>query len=375
LRAISYQNPIGVQDRECGLEEISKIDHGEIESLMKLISWSIDGSQPVLQSHGQPRQAVGFGDGDVDDFVGLDKIGVNIPFFDPFTVYSHFFYMMRIGIGDLCPSLLGGFSNSRSGIGPSSRIYCVVQDNDFFSIGVFAKLYQSFDHFGIGACGLFGCPIPADIGLNDDQVSLGDEPFDSTQRGNGFFGYANLLGCFLDANQGSGKDKEHKAKKFLAEIKLLWEKLGISSKIQEYKIGPDFRSSFVKETLELNPNFHAALYMLGIVYYHQGKLDEACEVYKKLIEAHPNYIIAYYYLGVACAAKGLTSETIEAFKKVLETSPDDAMAYYHLGIAYEKKGDLDASIAAFRRAVELDPEDIRSKENLKTLEGMREKFS
>ncbi|MGB8356968.1 MAG: tetratricopeptide repeat protein, partial [Chthoniobacteraceae bacterium] len=105
---------------------------------------------------------------------------------------------------------------------------------------------------------------------------------------------------------------------------------------------------------------------LGIVYYSQGKLDEAVGELTKALAINSKNATAHNYLGITAAAKGW----VEAARKELETAiridPNYSDAHFNLAVIYLTTPPIDKEAAKknYKRAVELGSEPDAALEQL-----------
>jgi len=64
----------------------------------------------------------------------------------------------------------------------------------------------------------------------------------------------------------------------------------------------------IKQYLDVNPNSLEAVELLGDIYGHQKKWDEAIDSYKKLVEANPNNANFHYKYGGVLGMKALQNK-------------------------------------------------------------------
>ena len=68
-----------------------------------------------------------------------------------------------------------------------------------------------------------------------------------------------------------------------------------------------------------------------MVFYDQGKLDQAMAAYRQAIQIKPDYAEAYYNLGNTLKKQCKLDEARAAYCKVILIKPDYADAYCNLG--------------------------------------------
>ncbi len=113
----------------------------------------------------------------------------------------------------------------------------------------------------------------------------------------------------------------------------------------------------LKKALELQPDNHGVLAMMGSIYLVQEKLDLASEQFAKAIALSPNDEQYNFFKATVDKYRGAREEGLVAVRKVIELSPSNADAYYLLGeLLGIGGGNLGERIEAFRKAVGLKPE-------------------
>jgi len=122
----------------------------------------------------------------------------------------------------------------------------------------------------------------------------------------------------------------------------------------------------VKRTLALDPDDPPSLQFLGVLRYHQKKLDEALNALSLSAKYVPTNAGTQYYLGRVLAEKGLRSAAETAFRKALEVDPNYADAHYSLAFVYavEKPPSLALARWHYQRAVDMGHEKNQELEKL-----------
>jgi tetratricopeptide (TPR) repeat protein len=103
---------------------------------------------------------------------------------------------------------------------------------------------------------------------------------------------------------------------------------------------------------------------LGVVYYNQGRLDEAIEEYRKALKISPNFDGAHNNLGIAYFKKGLAREAIREYEKAMRINPYYADGRYNLGVTYFQLGRVDQAIKEYKKALEINPYYPEAHDNL-----------
>jgi tetratricopeptide (TPR) repeat protein len=113
------------------------------------------------------------------------------------------------------------------------------------------------------------------------------------------------------------------------------------------------------------PTNVGALYNLGTVLYHKGRLDEAITCLQKAIELDPSVAPAYNNLGGALLGKGQVDEAIGNFSQAIALDPKKAIYHFRLGtILCDVKRDYAGAIACLQKAIDLDPNHAIAHHNL-----------
>ncbi|MFH1220598.1 MAG: tetratricopeptide repeat protein [Candidatus Eisenbacteria bacterium] len=103
----------------------------------------------------------------------------------------------------------------------------------------------------------------------------------------------------------------------------------------------------------------------GALLLHEGKAEQAIEVYKEAIAADPKDATPYYYLGKAYALAGLIPQAKAALEKAAAVNPNfRPFALLSVGILAVKQGDFAAASGYFKQAVAADPTFARGYYNL-----------
>jgi TolB-like protein/Flp pilus assembly protein TadD len=119
-----------------------------------------------------------------------------------------------------------------------------------------------------------------------------------------------------------------------------------------------------KTAIEQNPQLFEAYYYYARTCFHQGRLDEAAELFRKAGEVDPTDYQSRCLRGQILRGMGrdeeaeaAASEAIAVIEKHLKWHPDDARAY-HLGAgSLIILGDVERAKSWLMRAVEMDPDD------------------
>ncbi len=105
---------------------------------------------------------------------------------------------------------------------------------------------------------------------------------------------------------------------------------------------------------------------LGVVYWIQGRLEEAEAAFKKAILIEPSYKIAHFNLARLYLKKAILEYQVlykseqnnaklrEEYKRILKVNPQDAKSHFLLGQLYLQEGNFEQAISEYRLAARLD---------------------
>jgi protein O-mannosyl-transferase len=106
---------------------------------------------------------------------------------------------------------------------------------------------------------------------------------------------------------------------------------------------------------------------LGVLRYHEGKVDEAIAQYQLALKINPGFEEGHLNLGIALRQKGNIDEAITQYQSALQIKPGYAEAHYSLGNALRQKGSIDEAITQYQSALQLNPDYTEAHHNLGSL--------
>lgn len=96
-------------------------------------------------------------------------------------------------------------------------------------------------------------------------------------------------------------------------------------------------------------------YLLGTLYEHQRRLDEAATWYERAIELEPSYLPTRLRLGDVRLLAGDLEAAQRLFRDVVQQAAESAYAHAGLGKVAFRRGRFDEAARHFERALELQP--------------------
>jgi tetratricopeptide (TPR) repeat protein len=124
-----------------------------------------------------------------------------------------------------------------------------------------------------------------------------------------------------------------------------------------------------KNSIELKSDYAPAHFQLAMVYYNQGKLDEAISKMEETKNFAPLDVGLAFQLGVAYYQKGNYQKAKEELERAVALVPDYANALYFLGLSYDQLGEREKAIEKFKRVSELNPDNEEVKKIISNLEA------
>ena len=116
--------------------------------------------------------------------------------------------------------------------------------------------------------------------------------------------------------------------------------------------------------LDQHPGDEDAAYMLGRVYYHDGRIDHAMGAFQRVLKLNPNSHKAYDNLGLCHEARGETEMALRhylaAIKLVEKDHPEYDSVYTNLANLLLDQGDAEKAYGAAAKAAERNPNSART---------------
>ena len=112
----------------------------------------------------------------------------------------------------------------------------------------------------------------------------------------------------------------------------------------------------VRVVLQINPDYAAAHYNLGVLLKDRGRYDEAEKEYREAIRADPDLAEAHNNLGNLLGDLEQYGEAEKEYREVIRADPDFAIAHYNLGILLGDLEQYDAAEKEYREAIRADPD-------------------
>ena len=121
--------------------------------------------------------------------------------------------------------------------------------------------------------------------------------------------------------------------------------------------------TFIK-LLDRRPDDAEGAYMLGRIYYQEGRIDHAIGQYERVLKLDPRSYKAYDNLGLCYEARGEKENAVRYFlasiKLVEKDLPDYDWPFANLAELFLKEGDFEKAFALASRAADRNPHSARN---------------
>src|ERR1700730_11322859 len=89
----------------------------------------------------------------------------------------------------------------------------------------------------------------------------------------------------------------------------------------------------------------AEAFTIALEHHQRGQLQAAEQIYRQILQVEPNHHDAIHLLGVIAYQVGRHEIAVEYMKRALKLWPDYAEAHNNLGNALKDQGKLDEAVA------------------------------
>jgi tetratricopeptide (TPR) repeat protein len=118
------------------------------------------------------------------------------------------------------------------------------------------------------------------------------------------------------------------------------------------------------DTLPKNPNCWLGYNILGLVFFQEGRPDDAIDLYQKSLAIYPGYSLAHFNLGLALSQKGQADHAMAEYRKALDLDPNFVDAHYNLGNGLFQQGRVDEAMAHYQKVLAINPNHVDAHNNL-----------
>jgi len=106
-----------------------------------------------------------------------------------------------------------------------------------------------------------------------------------------------------------------------------------------------------------HPNYSGPQANLGILYFHQNKLEKAKTAFQASLQINPKNVVSLNHLGIISRSAGEFKQAQAHYEKALQIDPDYAYAHLNFGILLELyMGKLPEALEHYQKYQKLTPE-------------------
>lgn len=106
------------------------------------------------------------------------------------------------------------------------------------------------------------------------------------------------------------------------------------------------------------PNYSGPQANLGILYFHQNKLEEAKAAFQAALKINPKNVVSLNHLGIISRGAGDFKQAQAYYEKALQIDPNYAYAHLNYGILLELyMGKLPEALQHYQQYQKLTPEE------------------
>jgi predicted TPR repeat methyltransferase len=102
-----------------------------------------------------------------------------------------------------------------------------------------------------------------------------------------------------------------------------------------------------------NPQFS---YLLALLFFENGRLDEAVRWFTRVVTLAPEAAPAHYNLGIIFFEQGDYPRAARSYEEAARLCPDDADIFFNLGLTWKKLGQFDKAFSCYQKVLTLTPD-------------------
>ena len=96
---------------------------------------------------------------------------------------------------------------------------------------------------------------------------------------------------------------------------------------------------------------------VGAVFYEQGNIENALQIFEGLVELQPDNGNAHAALGAVLTLRKDDQKATRHLEKAIELEPNQIAPYVNLGEVYVRQQKLEQALMVMKKAIELDPDE------------------
>jgi tetratricopeptide (TPR) repeat protein len=113
-----------------------------------------------------------------------------------------------------------------------------------------------------------------------------------------------------------------------------------------------------REAIAIDNLFYPAKTNLALIYYQQGKTDQAATLFEDMVTNHPEATDGYYYLALLYGEQHKYPEAIRLLETATAIAGNNSRIYYNLGLLYQMTGQNEKCESTLIKGLNQDPENF-----------------
>lgn len=135
----------------------------------------------------------------------------------------------------------------------------------------------------------------------------------------------------------------------------LFNRIGEARDLGREDGGFERAAAMLADVVKADPKVIDAWFLLGNLYFKEGRYREAIAHFRNVLELKPDYDLAVINMAHAYRRLGDDAAAMAGYERYLQLDPKDAYVRYQVGEVFLDRGDLDRAEQVFRQALALDP--------------------
>ncbi|MFA6924142.1 MAG: tetratricopeptide repeat protein [Bacteroidales bacterium] len=129
-----------------------------------------------------------------------------------------------------------------------------------------------------------------------------------------------------------------------------------------YYLKKDYDKSYeyYSKCLSIDPNYHEALNMRGVVNFNLNKFNEAIVDYNKAIQLKPNDTASYIGRANSLSKINKFEEAIPDYNFYIKNKSKESDAYFYRGVAYFSTNRFNEAMSDFNMSLKIDPKNFQA---------------
>jgi predicted TPR repeat methyltransferase len=134
--------------------------------------------------------------------------------------------------------------------------------------------------------------------------------------------------------------------------------MDLFAQTQKYHQDGDFEQALAGyQTLLADDQDNPQLsYLLALLFFENGRLDEAVRWFTRVVTLAPEASPAHYNLGIIFFEQGDYPGAAQSYEEAARLCPDDADIFFNLGLTWKKLGQFDKAFSCYQKVLTITPD-------------------